>query len=269
MTIHDLVFSQSAFSPGVAAALKSTTAAIALASLMCSTKPRDIPLLPKEREDALSRLRHLQLITSETDQKVVVDAAAVGALLGLAGVAPKRGPAEVLIVPPPATFVEILNGAFDALPKGRLAAPTDAMLTPMVEAWGKLWGRPQVRVTPQRRRYFVRYCRDGGKPSAWCKSILGMKHDDWPDRAKHCDWDAVAKSADRWFMLFGTLGMPKKTTEADGALLRNVKTVKVDGVPVAIPLDYVWTQADEHMHKQGYTLDLTTSKWVRAAKVAK
>lgn len=158
----------------------------------------------------------------------------------------------------PLTFEQILNGRADAATKGELAECPGRVMSPLLRRWASLWGVDpgRVRLTPQRAsawRSAIRNPERPVKPSQFAKAILGMKHDEWPDRSQYTEWTHVVKHLWRWVGLYEQFGEPP-----DGDLSG---TKVINGVRV--PSGYVWSAADVHMLNQGYRFDVKTERWVK------
>lgn len=160
----------------------------------------------------------------------------------------------------PLTFASVLSGDVDKAPRLLSCPPEiiDALLNGWCEAWGK--DRARTKATAARLKAFRAAVRDHRTPSDFARAIIGMTHDDWPERRKHNDWTLVHRSIERWLGLYDE--------HAGTARDHTVRTRRVKARNwsfVEVPTDYEWTDADDFMVERGFTFNLTTRQWQEVA----
>jgi len=157
----------------------------------------------------------------------------------------------------PATAAAVIGGALDGLPPKRLRDLGGDDLRPLLDLWADTWRKPRNRVlfSDVRRAAWRKAIDQGVKPSDFAKAILGMRHDDWPERRDRCDWPYVLRHLDRWTSLYDDNGAPTDDSP-DRAGTKTVEGVRV-------PLDYEWDAGDKHMMTTGHRFDLKGRQWVK------
>lgn len=169
---------------------------------------------------------------------------------------------QTALIVPVATIPRIRDGVLDHIPKGKLVADCDPMLSVMLDYWKQMWGLTdsRIRMTDERRKIWRKSVREGWLPSDWVKAIRGMRFDTWDERAKHNDWQHILRNMEKWLRL---------DSENDGraipSLVNDADTKTVRGIRV--PKQYQWSSKDDYCLENGWKFE--EGVWVRPSKTVK